>query len=126
MAELADLTQSLLKRLKGVPNVEQEDAEEWMKRSMLEHGYAEDADVPTSDTLLVLLFAEWDACLQIARNSAHFFQYKDAEETVDKRSVSEQYRRIAAELKDRYERKKAEGTDGLGGSRFVIAPRADR
>lgn len=126
MAELDELTDSLMQRLKGVPNVERNDAEEWVKWSMMEHGYEAEDDVPANDALLVLLFAEWDASLQISFQTAHFFEYKDSEESVDKRAISEQYRRVAAELKKRYDKKKAEGTASQGGSRFVIPTRADR
>lgn len=126
MARLPELSQSLLRRLKDVPNVTDEDAHDWIERSMLEHGYNDDADVPQDQVLLVLLYAEWDASLQIAFKAAHFFEYKDSEETVDKRNISEQYRQIATELWKNYERKKAQGSGGIGGSRFSVMTRVDR
>lgn len=126
MAMLSELSQSLLKRLKDVPNVLEEDTDGWIERSMLEHGYSVETDVPQDQVLLVLLYAEWDASLQISFKSAHYFQYKDSEETVDKRNVSEQYRHIATELLKSYERKKAAGSGGFGGSRFHVATRIDR
>lgn len=126
MAVLSELSQSLLKRLKDVPNIASEDCDGWIERAMLEHGYTVETDVPQNQILLILLYAEWDACLQIAFKSAHYFEYKDSEETVDKRNVSEQYRQIATELWRQYERKKAEGAGGVGGSRFHVATRVDR
>jgi hypothetical protein len=126
MAKLPELSESLLKRLKDVPNVTSEDAYDWVERSMLEHGYNANADVPQNQVLLVLLYAEWDAALQIALKAAHYFEYKDHEETVDKRHVSEQYRQLATELWRTYERKKAQGAGTIGGSRFRIVTRADR
>lgn len=124
MAKFDELTESLKKRFTGVPNITDEDVDGWIERAMLEHGYNLDQDVPQSQVLLVLLFAEWDGALQIALRAGHFFQYKDGEETVDKRAVSEQYRRIAAELKKSYDRKKAEGREGT--SMFHVATRIDR
>lgn len=126
MASKTELAESLLKRYKDVPNVEQDDADNWIERAMLEHGLNADADVPQDLTLLVLLYAEWDGALQIALKTAHYFEYKDAEESVDKRAVSEQFRRIAAELRKEYDRKKSKGAAGIGGSRFAIMTRADR
>lgn len=126
MAYLPELSTKLLKRLKDVPNVTKEDADDWVERAFVEHGFNSDVDVPREQELLILLYAEWDACLQIAFKAAHYFEYKDSEETVDKRNVSEQYRQIATELWRVYERKKAEGSGGIGGSRFRVATRVDR
>lgn len=126
MAKLDDLSAILLKRFKDVPNVTTEDADDWVERSMLEHGYNVTADVPQDQILLVLLYAEWDGTLQIALKAAHYFEYKDSEESVDKRNISEQYRQVATELWKNYERKKAQGSGGIGGSRFAVATRVDR
>src|SRR5690606_35444995 len=110
MASLSELSELLLKRFKDVPNVTTEDTDGWVERSMLEHGYRADQDVPQDETMLVLMYAEWDGTLQIALKAAHYFEYKDSEETVDKRNVSEQYRQVATELWKAYERKKAQGS----------------
>lgn len=126
MAKSSELSKTLLKRFKDVPNVTIEDTDGWIERSMMEHGYAVEQDVPQSQTLLVLLYAEWDGTLQIALKAAHYFEYKDSEETVDKRNISEQYRQVATELWKNYERKKAQGSGGIGGSRFAVATRVDR
>lgn len=121
---MSELSEKLLKRFKDVPNVTLEDADIWVERSMLEHGYSLDRNVPDSQVLLVLLYAEWDGALQIALRSAHFFEYKDSEETVDKRNVSEQYRQIATELRREYDRVRARSTSSV--SRFSVATRVDR
>ena len=126
MAELQDIAELVFQRFKDVPNVTEEDAEAWTLRAFIEHGYAEDANVPDNQTMLLLLYAEWDAALNLAMNTAYYFEYKDAEESVDKRLVSEQYRRLATELRKRYDAKKAEGSGGLGGSRFNVMTRVDR
>lgn len=126
MATKAELSASLLKRFTGVPKVTEEDIDAWVERSMLKHGYNPDQEVPTSQTLLVLLFAEWDGCLQISLRAAHYFEYKDAEETVDKRQVAEQYRRLASELKNQYNDEKSEQRTSEGSSVFYIPTRADR
>lgn len=125
MANLSDLAQSLLKRFNGIPNVKIEDAENWTERAMLEHGYSVEADVPTDDQLLVLLYAEWDGTLQLALKTAYYFEYKDAEESVDKRLVTEQYRNLAGELWNKYQRKKIDKRTSAGSS-FSIMNRADR
>jgi len=126
VAVLSELSEILLKRFKDVPNVTKEDTDLWIERSMLEHGFDANADVPRNQIMLVLLYAEWDGTLQIALKAAHYFEYKDGEETVDKRNVSEQYRNIAAELWRNYERKKAEGAGNIGGSKVYFMSRVDR
>lgn len=124
MAYKAELSELLLKRFKDVPNLTVDDTNIWIERSMMEHGYRDDRNVPDSNILPVLLYAEWDGALQIALRSAHFFEYKDSEETVDKRNVSEQYRQIATELRREYDRVRARTI--TNGARFSVATRVDR
>ncbi|WP_079516521.1 hypothetical protein [Rossellomorea marisflavi] len=125
MAKKSELAETLLSRFKGVPNVEQEDVEAWIDRSLLEHGYRLDQDVRDDDQLLILLYAEWDGITQISLRTAYYFEYKDAEESVDKRMVSETYRNLADSLWKTYERKKNEA-GRTAGPRFTIMTRADR
>ena len=125
MATKSELATALLARFRGVPNVDQTDVEDWIERSMLEHGYRLEQDVPESEQLLILLYPEWDGTMQIALRTAYYFQYKDAEETVDKRMVSETYRNMAEQLYRKYERKKNEAGRSAG-PRFRTLPRADR
>ena len=124
MAELPELSATLLRRFRGVPLVDLEDTTDWIERAMLEHGFNPNSNVPQDATLLVLLFAEWDGTLQISLKTAHYFSYKDAEESVDKRIISEQFRKVASELQKRYEKKKL--SSDLGGQGFYIMTRADR
>lgn len=124
MAELPELSATLLRRFRDVPNIDLEDTTDWIERSMLEHGFNPSSNVPQDAILLVLLFAEWDGTLQISLKTAYYFSYKDAEETVDKRTVSEQFRKVAKELEKRYEKKKS--SSDLGGQGFYIMTRADR
>lgn len=125
MATKSELATTLLGRFKGVPNVEIDDAENWIERSLIEHGYRIDQDVRDEDTLLVLLYAEWDGTTQLALRTAYFFEYKDSEESVDKRMVSEAYRNMADQLWKTYERKKNEA-GRTAGPRFRVLRRADR
>lgn len=125
MANLSELAENLEKRFKGVPNATIEDAENWTERSMLEHGYMAEDDVPDDQKLLVLLYAEWDGTLQLALQTAYYFEYTDGEETVDKAKISEQYRNVAAELRKKYEKKNVESGPSSN-TRFTIMTRADR
>jgi hypothetical protein len=125
MATKSELATTLLGRFKGVPNVAQEDVDAWVERSMLEHGFRLDQDVREEDVLLILLYAEWDGASQLALRTAYYFEYKDSEESVDKRMVSETYRNLADQLWKSYERKKNEA-GRVAGPRFRVMPRADR
>lgn len=126
MATLAELSQRLLKRFKGVPNITIDDATDWTEESMLEHGYTLLQTVPNESESLILLYAQAEGALQISMATAHFFTYKDADETIDKSKISEQYRKLATDLKTTYTQKKSEGVGGVGGSRFKGLTRADR
>lgn len=125
MATKAEIAESLNSRFRGIPNVDQEDIDGWVERSLLEHGYRLDQDVPDSDVLLIQLYAEWDGTLQIALRTAYYFEYKDSEESVDKRMVSEAYRNMADQLYRKYERKKNEA-GRTAGPRFRVMSRVDR
>lgn len=114
MASVEELSAMLSPRFKGIPNVDTEDIDGWTERAVLEHGYRLDQDVPEEDQLLVLLYAEWDGTQQIALRTAYYFEYKDSEESVDKRMVSEAYRNMADQLYKKYERKKNEAGRSAG------------
>lgn len=121
MANLAELSERLLKRFKNVPNVTIVDAQDWTEESMLIHGYESSAIVPNDRQEIVLLYAQSEGAFQISLSSAHFFKYTDGEEQVDKTMVSEQYRKLAKDLREEYTRKK-----GVLGSKAVFMKRADR
>lgn len=125
MASLAELSGTLLRRFKNVPNVSLEDTTDWVTLAMAEHDFDATDDVPTEYVNLILLYAEADGAGLISLQTAYYFSYKDGEESVDKRGVSEQYRKVATELWKKYERKKADS--GLAGATvFSVMRRADR
>lgn len=126
MAKKDELSDRLYKRFKDVPGVEHEDTDGWIELAMNEHGYEGDNEVPLKHVSLVMLYAEADGASQIALRSAYFFQYSDTEESVDKTSVAEQYRKLADSLWDRYRIKRNKGSGDFGGSSFHIMKRADR
>jgi hypothetical protein len=122
MATVSDLANRLLKKFKNVPNVTIEDATDWVTEAAYQHGYESPESVPDKETGLLLLLAQAEGARNIAVSVAHYFKYTDSEETVDKSMVSEQYRKLAKDLSEEYERKKA----ALNGATFKIARRADR
>lgn len=124
MARIDELSQRLLKRFKDVPNVTLQDATDWMEWSFMEHGYRLDANVPTANEILVLMYAEADGASQVALRTADFFEWRDGEESVDKSMISDQYRSLSDKLWERYFRKKNEGTGAS--STVAYMPRADR
>ena len=126
MALLSELAVMLMRRFREVPGVSLEDTTEWMEYSFREHGYRLDQNVPENAISLVLLHAEADGTSQIALRTAFYFEYKDADEAVDKSMVSDTYRTLSEKLWERYYRKKSEGTDGSGGSSVAFMQRRDR
>jgi hypothetical protein len=122
MANYTELAQRLLKRFKGVPNISNDDADDWVEDAMLEHGYSLSDAVPSEKVSLILLYAQAEGATQIALATAHFFTYTDGEEQVDKSKVSQQYRRLAQDLRNEYERKKA----SKSGAAVRFIRRADR
>lgn len=126
MASMGEIAVRLENRFKDVPNVGASDVSDWVEISMNEHGYSASDNVPTGEIPLILLYAEADGASQIALRTAHYFDFVDKDESVDKSMVSDQYRKLSDELWKRYKRKKDEGVGGHGGSRFYIMKRVDR
>jgi hypothetical protein len=122
MATISDLSNRLLKKFKSVPNVTVEDAMDWVTEAAYQYGYESPESVPDKETGLLLLLAQAEGARNIAVSVAHYFRYSDGEESVDKSMLSEQYRKLAKDLSEEYERKKA----ALSGTSFKIARRVDR
>lgn len=122
MATSSELANRLLTRFKGVPNFGMEDAAELIDDALQVHGLDPSATVPANKINLVLLFAQAEGAWRIALATAHYFQYTDGEESVNKSGVSEQYRRLATELRKQYEAEKSKES----GARFSVATRIDR
>lgn len=122
MATNTELAERLLKRFKGVPNFQLNDAQELVDDAIQVHGYSPSDDVPAKDTQLILLYAQAEGAWQIALGTAHYFSYRDGEESIDKSKISEQYRRLAQDLRKQYEEEKAKQS----GVRFRLLKRVDR
>ncbi|WP_433943612.1 hypothetical protein [Paenibacillus sp. SN-8-1] len=104
MAFLNELTDRLKARFRNVPGVEDADIDAWLTEALYTYGYSPltAADIPDTETPLVLLLAQIQGVRAIAFSVAHYFKYTDAEETVDKTMVSEQYRKLATDLTAQY------------------------
>lgn len=122
MATSSELANRLLTRFKGVPNFGMEDAAELIDDALQVHGLDPSATVPANKINLVLLFAQTEGAWRIAIATAHYFQYTDGEESVNKSGISERYRRLATDLRIQYEAEKAKET----GASFYLAQRVDR
>ncbi|WP_273717072.1 hypothetical protein [Alkalihalobacillus pseudalcaliphilus] len=124
MATIDDLKTRLLARFRAVPGVTDEDVATWVIESMIYHGYSDTSDVPEIDTAKILLYAQGDGCFQIAAQVGHYFQYTDGEEAVNKSMISDNYRKLARELRIEHRRKIAE--DRARFSTFKAPRRQDR
>lgn len=117
-----DLTRRLLNQFKGVPNYEEDDAKGFIESAMQAHGYKPADNIPTKEIDLIFVYAQRESALAIALSTAHYFRYADGDEEIDKRGVSENYRRLAEELQNMYLREK----HSVSGSLFSVMHRIDR
>ena len=122
MATNLELAERLARRFKGVPNFDNTDAQELVDDALQVHGLEPSSDVPADKTNIVLLLAQAEGAWQIALSTAHYFSYIDGEESVDKTKVSEQYRKLARDLRAEYDAEKAKES----GAGFYISRRIDR
>lgn len=124
MATIVELSERLLKRFKGVPNYTLTDAEQAIDDALLTLGYASADDVPDDKLTALLLLAQSESAYTIAFSTAHYFQYSDGEESVNKSMISENYRTLASDLRKRYDN--LIGNDpSVAASSFHVAARVD-
>src|SRR5690606_38684717 len=103
MATSADLAERLYRRFKGVPNFELADAQELVDDSLRYHGLDPSADVPRDKESIVVLYAQVQGAWQIAFSVAHYFNFPDGEESVDKSMIADNYRKLAKDLQVEYD-----------------------
>jgi len=115
MADEAKLIERLLRRFKGVPNFDETDAQELVQESLEAHGENGSDD-------LLLLYAQMRGAWQIAFSVAHYFRFSDGEESVDKSMVADNYRKLARDTQEEYD--KEVGREF--GNNFRIMRRIDR
>lgn len=115
MSDRDALYERLYRRFKGVPNFTEEDAKELVDEAF------EAINKNASDSL-ILLYAQAKGAWQIAFSVAHYFNFTDGEESVDKSMIAENYRKLAKEMQNEFEL--AKGREF--GSNFRIMSRADR
>src|SRR5690606_41564196 len=90
--------------------------------AIIVHRLRRSATLPADKTNLILRYAQAEGAWQIAFSTAHYFQYTDGEESVNKPGISERYRRLATELRKQYDAEKAKET----GASFYLTQRVDR
>ena len=117
-----ELAETLYQRFKGVPGFTEEEAESLVLDAMRTHGYAPSDSVKPDEVNLVLLYAQYNGAWQIAFSVAHYFRFTDGEESVDKSMVADNYRRLARDLQEEYDKENGK----IFGSNFRIMKRIDR
>lgn len=115
MADDIKLIERLLRRFKGVPNFDEDDAIELVEEAKESH------ESDASDEL-ILLYAQVQGAWQIAFSVAHYFRFTDGEESVDKSMVADNYRKLARELQVEYDKEIGK----IFGNNFRIMTRIDR
>ena len=115
MADKNKLVERLLRRFKGVPNFDESDAIEIIDEAIQSHEKSDSDE-------LILLYASEQAAWQIAVSVAHYFRYTDGEESVDKSMVAENYRKLAKDFREDYQRERGR----VHGNNFRVMRRVDR
>lgn len=124
--DFKELVEMLLKRFNDVPNVDESDVESWLEASIMEHGIRMGQRIPPELIPLIMLYAEAEGASRVAMKTAHYFEFTDKDESIDKSMISDNYRKIAEGLWSRYRLKKDEGVEGFGGPVMKFMRRVDR
>lgn len=120
--QLQRLAERVILRFREVPEFSHEDALLFVEDSKYVHGYTENQLIPAKDERLVALYAMKEVAMSVAFQSAHYFKFTDGEESIDKTRVAHNYRQLAKDYLNEYNREKAKSS----GSMFRIVGRADR
>ena len=120
--QLKVLADRVMLRYSEVPEFKEEEAMEYVLDSKSMHGYLDTQLIPQDKERLVLLYAMSEVASSIAFKSAHYFKFSDGEETIDKTKVAHNYRQLARDYKNDYNRERAKSV----GSGFRVVGRADR
>src|SRR5690625_7887324 len=97
MADDVKLIERLLRRFKGVPNFDEDDAIELVEE-------AKEAHESDASDELILLYAKVQGSWQIAFGAAHYSKFTDAEESFTKSFVAANYRKLSREMQTEHDR----------------------
>jgi len=132
MATFPELRERLRYRFTEVPGVSDPDLDAWLTEALYLYGYSPTTveQVPEKETPLVVTLATIQGARAISMRVAHFFKYTDAEEGVDKTKIADNWRNLANDLQNQYE-KETDLVENGGGKRrdayaFKFAKRIDR
>lgn len=115
---MATIGERLTKRLRNVPGVTTDEIADWVTEAEEESGLIQ--GVETSEDNAILYLALSIGCKVIATDAARFFNYKDADESIDKTKIFENYMRLSSNAIARYSYHKSGGE-----SRTLTPKRAD-
>lgn len=97
-----DLISKLSAKFTDVPKIGSDTLTAWLNESCTYEGYPSPDDVPLSDFERVLLRAQIVGIEYLLINSAHFFNFTDGEESVNKAAISSNYLKILNFLTAKY------------------------
>jgi hypothetical protein len=105
------LSDRLAKRFRNVPGVTSTDISYWIAEAEAESGYT--ADNPEDDKNNALLYLALSIGFHvIATDAARYFKYSDADESVDKTGIAEQYIKLSKDARRQYVRELRGGFAG--------------
>lgn len=120
MTTKEDLLKKLELKFQGIPNLSSEVVGEWLDEALAEEGFASSSEVPDVAVHRILLCAQIIGVESLALNSAHYFNFRDGEESISKGSISSNYLKQLELLKQKYSR-----IYGFSGA-FKLMRRLDR
>jgi hypothetical protein len=95
------LAERLTSRFRNVPGVATTDITDWIAEAEEESGFT--ADDTTDDRNNALLYLALSIAYSIiAADAARFFSYRDAEESVDKRGIADEYMKLSVWARRQY------------------------
>lgn len=107
------LQERLTKRFRGVTGVTEADIADWIGEAETESGLT--AGDPDGNDNALLYLALSIAYSIIAADAARYFSYRDAEESIDKRGIAEEYRKLSEWARRQYA-KQLRGGYGASGT----------
>ena len=124
MITKSEIVAMIHSRFGNVPGLTASDVESVVNELVTVFGLDEN-DIPVVDITKFLSYGSAELAMKIALNTAHYFQFTDGEESVNKSMVSENYRKLAAEYRRQFDAMTKE-ENRKPKSKFTNAHRIDR
>ncbi|EAC9719932.1 hypothetical protein LL50_05580 [Listeria monocytogenes] len=102
MAAKDELITRLNQKFSNIPGINGETVSYWIDEAIEAEGFSPSQTTFAGEETRILLRARIIGVEDLALNTAHFFNFRDGEESISKGGISENYQKLLAKLNAQY------------------------